>query len=167
MKRLVFTFFLLLVVKLSIGQERVFNSEKTFSIIPVKGWENYSKENNIIFAQKLTNIRDRYQENIQIFSRPANNMTLEELWKSFVIRDFPKSFENYKFKQMWNSNINGMNANWIEFTNTGEQGQTFYNLVYMLVENNVMYYIICLALEKDYKSVEKDFRQMINSFKIE
>ena len=167
MKQLVFTFFLLLVIKLSNGQERVYNSEKTFSIIPVEGWKNYSKENNIVFAQKHTSIRDRYQENIQVLTHPADDMTLDELWDVYVIKAFPKSFENYKFKQMWKSNINGINANWIEFTNTGEQGQTFYNLVYVLVKNNIMYYIICLALEKDFKSVEKDFRKMINSFKIE
>jgi len=36
----------------------------------------------------------------------------------------------------------------------------------MFVENNVIYNITCLALEKDYKNVEKDFRKMINTFKI-
>ena len=150
---------------LSIGQDRVYNSEKTFSIVPTEGWINCSEGNNIIFAQKLTSFRDRYQENIQIEAFPGINMTLDELWENYVIKDFPKSFENYKIKQTGKTNINGINAKSIEFTNTAH-GQTFDNLVYILVEKNIMYQIICLAIEKDYKSVEREFKEMINTFKI-
>jgi len=157
---------LLVSCKTSVGQERVYNSGKTFSIIPIRGWENHSTGNSIIFAQRLTSIRDRFQENVQAHTFPANSMTLDELWNSWVINDFPRSFENYRFKQSGESVINGVRANWIEFTNRGEQGQTFRNLVYILVENDIMYYIICIALDRDYKSVETDFKKMIYSFRI-
>jgi hypothetical protein len=150
------------------GQERIYNSEKTFSIIPIKGWINYSEKNGISFAKKRISFTT-YRENIGIFPNPANGMTLDELWNSFVIRDFPISFDNYKEIQTGKSNINGMNANWIECTNTfaHSEGYTFRNLVYMFVENDTMYYIICMALDENYKNYEKDFQKMINTFKVE
>ena len=166
MNRLIFTIFLLLVVKLSIGQERVYNSDKTFSIIPIEEWINYSKGNEIVFFHKLTSFRDIYQESIQIKTYPADSITLDELWNSFIMSDLTKSFKNYKSKQTGKSNINGKNANWTEFTNTA-YGHKLFNLVYMLVENNIIYHIVCISLEKDYKSVENDFKKMINSLKIE
>ena len=147
--------------------QRVYNSEKTFSIIPIEGWINYSEGNNIIFAApKQTTLGVRYQDNIQIDADPVYNMELDGLWNSYVVDILPKSFENYKMKQMGISSINGKNAKWIEFTNTAH-GQTFYNLVYMLVENNIMYCIMCITLERVYQTVEKDFKQMVNTFKIE
>ena len=151
-------------VKPAIGQERVYNSEKTFSIIPKEGWINYSEENNITFAAPKR-IFTLFQDYIQIYADPVNNVKLDGLWNSFV--DFlPKSLENYKIKQMGESNINGKNAKWIEFTNI-VQGQTLYNLIYWLVENKIMYSITCVTLENNYQTVEKDFKKMINTFKIE
>jgi hypothetical protein len=147
------------------GQERVFNPNKSFSFIPMENWENHSKENTLTFAQPLKNKLDNYQENIQISEYPANGMSIEELWKAFVLRDFPKSFENYKFIQSWDSNINDKKAKWIEFTNTANNVK-FKNLVYMLVENDKMYYLICMATETEYPQSEKEFRQMINTLQI-
>ncbi|MDR2040583.1 MAG: energy transducer TonB [Bacteroidales bacterium] len=168
MKRFVFAFILLLLAQLSMGQKRVYNSGITFSIIPIEGWGNYSKRNNIVFAQKLTGFKDRYQENISIETYPANNLTLDELWDFHTINVYPVAFKKYAMKQTGESKINGMDAKWIAFTNKAKaKRQTFYNLVYMIVENNIMYSIICVALEKDYKSVEKDFQKMIHTFRIE
>jgi hypothetical protein len=148
------------------GQERFYNSNKTFSFIPIANWENYSKEDTLCFAQPLSNIFDNYQENINVCIYPANGMSLEELWESFVLRDFPKSFENYKFIQMSESIINEKKAKWIAFSNTTNNVK-FQNLVYMLVENDIMYYIICIAKESEYSKLDKEFRQMINTFQIE
>lgn len=148
-----------------IGQERVYNSDKTFSIIPLKYWEDHSKETSLVFAQPLENNSDIFQENIRFNEHPANGKNLNELWDMYVLKDFPKSFDNYKMIEMWDSNINGKKAKWIDFTNT-ENNIKYRNLVYMLVENNRTYYIVCTAIDDKYLQVEKEFRQMINSFEI-
>ena len=148
------------------GQDRVFNSSKSFSFIPANNWENYSKDNSLIFAKPLNSSSENYRENIRISEYPANGMTLEELWESFVIKDFPIAFENYKFIQMWDSSVNGKKAKWIEFKNTANN-LTYKNLVYMLVENDEMYYIICMATVNGYEQTVKEFRQMIDTFEIE
>ncbi len=148
-----------------LGQDSIYSNNKSFSFKPIASWENNSKENILIFAQPFKSKIDNYQENIHISEYPANGMTLEELWQAFVLRDFPISFENYKFIQMAESKVNFKKAKWIEFTNTDNKVE-FKNLVYMFVENDKMYYIICLATESEYEATEKDFRQMINSFEI-
>jgi hypothetical protein len=150
-----------------IGQDRVFSPSKSFSFIPVKNWKNYSEEDMLIFAKPLKNIFDIYRASIQIGEHPANGMNLEALWKSYVLRDFPKSFDNYKFIQMGDARINGKKAKWIICTNTANWKKThFKNLVYMFVENDRMYDIICIDIEHNYENTEKEFRQMINSFEI-
>jgi hypothetical protein len=119
----------------------------------------------LTFAQPLQSDADEYQENIIISEYPSEGKTLDELWNSMVLRDFPRSFENFKFKQMWDSKIGQYDAKWIEFSNKAH-GLVFCNLVYMLVENDKMYYILCTAEEKEFDQVEKDFNIMINSLQL-
>jgi hypothetical protein len=162
MKKSLLLSFLTIMTVVSFGQ-RVFNLGKTFSIIPVENWQNFSSQNSLVFAQLNQGQKDNYQENIQINEYPANGLTLTECWESFIIRDFPSAFENYKMLEMWDANINGKQAKWIMFTNTVE-GISFQNLVYMLVENNKMYYIICTGEYEYFKQNESDFKKMINNF---
>jgi hypothetical protein len=144
----------------------MFNSSKSFSFIPADNWENYSKDNSLIFAKPLNSSSEYYRENIQIIEYPANGMTLDDLWESFVVKDFPNAFENFEFIRMWDSSVNGKKAKWIEFKNTANN-LTYKNLVYMLVENDIMYYLICSATVTGYEQTIKEFRQMINTFEIE
>ena len=149
----------------SSGQERCFNTDTSFSFIPLENWENFSKGNGLTFAQQKDSEVDNFRENIKLDVSPANGFSLDELWNSYVVRDFPKSFEKFKMVQMWNSNVNEKEAKWIEFTNYSS-GLKFRNLVYMLVENDRMYFIICSALDKDFDKTEDEFLKMVNSFEI-
>ena len=153
----------ILISDISYGQVRVYNNDKTFSFIPLDNWENFSKDNELTFAQPLDNVSDIFRENIKISVSPANGMKLDELWNSYVLIDFPKSFENFKIIQMWNSKINEKDVKWIEFTNYKSEIK-FRSLIYMLVENDKMYFIVCLALDIDFEKTEKSFLEMVNSF---
>lgn len=149
----------------SFAQERVSNSTKSFSIIPSKNWENHSKGTSLVFVQPKENNLDIFQENISFKEYPANGKNLEELWNAYVINDLPKLFNSYKVKQVWKSNIKGKKANWIECSNV-YNGIKFRNLIYMLVEQDTLYFIICIATDNRYQKTENEFRKMINSFKI-
>lgn len=164
MRTLLFILAFLSFLNLS-GQTRVWNPSKTFSFIPVEGWENYSREDTLVYAQPLQSESDNFRENIRINVYPANGMTLHQAWNSMVVRDFPKSFQDYKMLQTGNSVINGKNAKWIEFTNT-DFNVRFKDLAYMFVEDGKMYYIICLSTMTENPLVEKAFKQMVESFEI-
>jgi len=152
----------------SFGQERVYNSEKTFSITPAKGWENHSAENAIVFIQGQT--EDGRRANIQVRTLPThwtNDMTFDELWNHWITRVLPRVHRrHFTLKQTGESSINGINANWIEYTYTQRRRQTARTLVYMFIENDIVYLIMSMAPEEHNKNVEADIRRMIYSFRI-
>lgn len=147
------------------GQQRVYNSSKKFSFVPIKNWENHSKDSSLVFAQSSQGILDLYLENIQIKTFSTNGETLDEIWNSWVIKDFPISFINYKVMKTGISNINGKKAKWVDFKNR-DNNLNFRNITYFIVDNNVLYYILCLSLESDFEKTENDFIKMINTLEI-
>ncbi len=151
----------ILFLSFSFSQERKYF--KTFSFIPIKNWKKKS-DTDMVFVKPL-DLRDLYQENITIDEYPAQGMTLKKLWNSFVIKDFPKSFKDYKIIESGVDNIDGNSANWIICSNS-YSGVKFINIVYMIVKNDLMYYIIAMADSKDFEKTKKDFISMIKSIKI-
>jgi hypothetical protein len=166
MKQTIYFILISIIPFVSNAQERTLNSDKTFSIEPINEWENYSKNNSIIFAKPLKNTEDVFQENIQFNVYPADGATLQQLWNSWILQDFPNSFERFKIIKMWDSNVNDYEAKWIEFTNTANE-LNYRNLVYLIMNNDMVYYIIGSSLDQEFNEVEHEFRLMINSFRIE
>lgn len=148
------------------GQQRVYNSNKFFSFIPIENWENHSHDSSLVFAQPSQGIFDLYLENIQIVTYPTEGKTLDEIWNSWIIIDFPNSFSNYEVMKTGNSNINGKNAKWIDFKNR-DNNINYRDLCFCIVDKEVLYYILCLSLESDFEKTENDFMKMINTLEIQ
>jgi len=159
---IIYLFFFSLVI---FGQQRVYNSNDRFSIIPIENWENHSIDSSLVFSQPSQGVLDLYKENIQILTYPANGKSLDEIWDSWVIEDFPNSFIDYKVMNMGISYVDGKKAKWIEFINK-DYNFYFRDIAYFLVYNDVLYYIICLSLERDFVKTENDFLKMISTLKI-
>jgi|GEM_PF-3446008 len=149
------------------GQERVYSADKKISIVPIESWKNHSKDNDLIFAQANENRFDRYRENILVQAHPAYGRSLNELWNLYIVEDFPYVFDDYQMIQSDDTTIDGKPVKWIEFTYTDKEKLKFRILIYMLVEDDVMYQLICSAMEDAFPKTEKLFKKMVESFEIE
>lgn len=147
------------------AQERVYSSNKSISFVPIKNWENHSDNDNIIFSQPKKGILDAYKENIRISEFPSHGFNLEQTWKTFVLRDFPKSFKKYKEIKKGKDTIDGNRANWIMFSNVTSNSK-YINLIYMMKKNDAIYFITCLAQSKNFESTRLHFMKMIKSILI-
>jgi hypothetical protein len=152
---------LILALSTNMGaQDRLYNQSKSFSIESAKGWIDKS-------SGDVINLENRTGEfhilgDIKIAAYPSNGESLDSLWDLYVLKGFPNSFDNYEFIQSWDSEINEINTKWIEFR-FSKNGNLFKIRVYMLVENDQMFYITWTALDADFEFVEKDFNFMTNS----
>lgn len=155
----------LLTTSICFSQNRVYNVDSSFSFIPSENWINYSDSSGLIFAQVKHSSYDKYQENIQIHKYSANGLDLHTCWNNDILKAFPKSFDNFKIVSMWDTKINGYKAKWMEYT-CDDIGMKFKDIVYIIVEKNTIYFIMCLSLDDAFEATEKDFRNMVDSFEI-
>ncbi|MGD9491816.1 MAG: hypothetical protein AB7V36_00520 [Bacteroidales bacterium] len=165
MRSILLIFLLLVSGVFAYGQQRVFNSNNKFSIIPIENWENHSEDSSLVFSQSSQGALDLYSENIQIATFPADGKTLDEIWNSWVIEDFPNSFNNYEVMGTGVLIINNKTVRWVDFKNR-DFNLNFRDLAFLIVDNDVLYYIICLSLEMDFEKTRNDFFKMINTLEI-
>lgn len=150
----------------TVAQERVYNEKKTFSFVPAEGWEDQTEGGAIIFSQPKTGSRDKYRENIWLGHFPANGEGLEDLWKSFIIRDFTRIFDDFEIIHEGLTELHGQSAIWM-LSESSAFDRKFKDLVYMTMRRGMVYYIVCIAEKKEFDDVEMVFKGMVDSFRIE
>lgn len=155
---------LLLCFRWGYGQERIYNTAKSYSAVMIEGWEDFFSHANLHFILP-NNDSLSYNGNISFDEYPADGKSLTELWKEYLVDRFPAVFEDYELIETWKSIINGRDARWIEFKNS-YFNNTYRNIVCLLVEYDRLYYIFAMADEDQFEVIEEDFVEIIHSFEV-
>lgn len=143
------------------AQEIVWNNSKTIGLAPQAKWTVVDKGKELTFHLEGPSFGS-LKGLISISTAPADNLSLDQLWKMYVLDGFPKLLNGYKKLSQGRFRIDNNESRWIEYLNESE-GVKFQGLTATFVEGNLLYIVTCNSTPEYYKSVKDDFFKMMNT----
>lgn len=116
---------------------------------------------------------DVWQEYLGVSIGEANGLTLQESYDYYIKTDFPEYYPEFAVLRSGNETINGLPARWALCSygasgtaNSKFQSAIIYNLFYLILKNDVLYFINGIAVETEYPRFEETFLEIIRTFQV-
>lgn len=165
--------FFLLCSFLSFGQKRVVNEVGRYQITIPDSWSEKIESAITDVYSPDEGGNDVWQEYMGISTGDANGLTLEEAFNYYIKTDFPDYYPQFNVLKSGKENIYGLTAQWALCSyradgaaNNESKSAVIYNLFYLLLKDDVLYFINGIAVENEYPRFEKTFRQIARSFSV-
>jgi hypothetical protein len=114
-----------------------------------------------------------WQEYLGISTGAANGLTLDEAFDYYIKTDFPDYYPNFSVINSGKETINGLPARWALCSyradgaaNNESKSAVIYNLFYLFLKDDVLYFLNGIAVESEYPRFEDTFRQIARSFSV-
>lgn len=163
--KVIISIVLIILLPILCKSQLIINKDGKYEITKLIDWDYRINGTNTTIISKHTSFLDPYQENLQVDTFSANGMNLDLVFQNYIKRDFPKSFDDYELVSERTDTICGLAAKWLICKNT-DFGEKFEDLVVIVVKNNTVFFIICLAREQDFEQFKGSFIKMIKTLKI-
>ncbi len=116
---------------------------------------------------------DVWQEYLGVSIGEANGLTLQEAFDYYIKTDFPEYYPEFTVLRSGKETINGLSAQWALCSygasgtaNNKFQSAIINNLFYLILKNDVLYFINGIAVETEYPRFEKTFLDIIRTFHV-
>jgi len=116
---------------------------------------------------------DIWQEYMGVSIGEANGLTLQEAFDYYIHTDFPDYYPEFKVLRSGNETINGLSSQWALCSysasgtaNAKHQSAIIYNLFYLLLKKDILYFINGIAVETEYPRFEETFLNIIRTFRV-
>lgn len=174
MKFLICTIFMLSVFSRSMAQlSEAENTEGHFKFSYPQTW--FAKSDGTItdvFSPE-EGAEDIWQEYLGVSIGEANGLTLQEAFDYYINADFPEYYPEFAVLGTGKETINGLASQWAlcSYSASGTannkfKSATIYNLFYLIVKNDMLYFINGIAVETEYYRFEETFQKIIRSFQV-
>ncbi|WKZ59544.1 MAG: hypothetical protein QY309_16995 [Cyclobacteriaceae bacterium] len=166
-------FLFLLSAFLSFGQKQVTNEEGGYRITIPESW-GVKKEATVtdVYSPDEGG-QDVWQEYLGISTGAANGLTLDEAFNYYIKTDFPEYYPNFSVINSGKETVSGLPVRWALCSyradgaaNNESKSAVIYNLFYLFLKDDVLYFLNGIAVESEYPRFEDTFRQIARSFSV-
>jgi hypothetical protein len=116
---------------------------------------------------------DVWQEYLGISTGEANGLSLEEAFDYYIKTDFPEYYPQFQVIESGKETIGGLPTLWALCSydasgtaHTEKKSAVVYNLFYLILKDDVLYFLNGIAVETEYPRFDETFRQIIRSFSL-
>lgn len=167
------TIFFLFCTFLSFAQKQVTNETGGYRITIPDSWGAKKEATVTDVYSPDEGGQDVWQEYLGISTGEANSLTLDEAFDYYLKTDFPDYYPNFSVIHSGKETINGLPARWALCSyradgsaNNESKSAVIYNLFYLLLKDDVLYFLNGIAVESEYPRFEESFRQIARSFSL-
>ncbi|MBX2968964.1 MAG: hypothetical protein KF803_06315 [Cyclobacteriaceae bacterium] len=166
-------YFFLLSAFLSFGQKQVTNEEGGYHITIPDSW-GVKKEATVtdVYSPDEGG-QDVWQEYLGISTGEANGLSLDEAFDYYIKTDFPDYYPNFSVINSGKETVSGLPVRWALCSyradgaaNNESKSAVIYNLFYLFLKGDVLYFLNGIAVESEYPRFEEPFRQIARSFSV-
>ncbi len=139
------------------------------SQLEFKYFDNWTLEEmpgHVMVFAPSEGVTDHENENLGISIAPANGMSLDECYNTYVIHALPKALDQYNPISQGIEAINGSRARWIEIQFKAKDGLLTTNLIYVLVSNEKLYIIVAYSSTKKFSTYKEKFLSIIRTLSV-
>lgn len=157
----------------SIAQQIYENKSGGYKIAVPEGWSIRTDQTTTDLLAPEDGPLDTWQEFLGVSISEANGLSLDESFDYFIGEDFPSYYPQFKIIKQGEEIINGMRARWVvySFSNATQAGgsevsATLNNLFYLILKDDVLYYLNGIAETSLYPKYEEKYLSIIRSFSL-